>query len=147
VTGVRKSSIRLAVVALALVALAPSCSAGHEPRHGTDLAVTLRDFHVRLGHATVSAGLVSFDVHNLGPSTHEFLVVRTGLQAGHLPIGTDGLRVDEESPLLHPVKEDSELDLGDAHVLAAKLPPGHYVLYCNLEGHYLGGMYASLTVR
>jgi uncharacterized cupredoxin-like copper-binding protein len=27
------------------------------------------------------------------------------------------------------------------------LAPGHYVLFCNLEGHYLGGMNVSLEVR
>ena len=31
--------------------------------------------------------------------------------------------------------------------LVLHLAPGHYVLYCNLEGHYLGGMYAALTVH
>jgi uncharacterized cupredoxin-like copper-binding protein len=134
------------VLALALVALAPSCSAGHEPRHGTDLGVTLRDFHIGLGRATVPSGPVTFDVHNVGPSTHEFLVVRTKLAAGRLPIGTDGLRVNEDSPLLHAVKEDSELDLGDAHQVSVNLPPGDYVLYCNLEGHYLGGMHAGFDV-
>jgi uncharacterized cupredoxin-like copper-binding protein len=27
-----------------------------------------------------------------------------------------------------------------------RLPPGHYVLYCNMEGHYLAGMHAEVTV-
>jgi uncharacterized cupredoxin-like copper-binding protein len=25
--------------------------------------------------------------------------------------------------------------------------PGNYVLFCNIAGHYTGGMYYSLTVR
>ena len=32
-------------------------------------------------------------------------------------------------------------------LLGLGLTPGNYVLYCNLEGHYLGGMHASLAVR
>jgi uncharacterized cupredoxin-like copper-binding protein len=31
--------------------------------------------------------------------------------------------------------------------MVLNLTPGRYVMYCNLEGHYLGGMYAALTVR
>ena len=27
------------------------------------------------------------------------------------------------------------------------LKPGRYVLWCNLEGHYLGGMHASFEVQ
>jgi uncharacterized cupredoxin-like copper-binding protein len=39
------------------------------------------------------------------------------------------------------------LKLGESDDLTLRLPPGHYVLWCNLEGHYLGGMHASLDVR
>ena len=56
------------------------------------------------------------------------------------------LSVDEDSPQIHVVTEDSELDIGESRVLVVSLPPGHYVFYCNLEGHYLGGMHASLVV-
>ena len=53
---------------------------------------------------------------------------------------------DEFRGQLDLVKEDSELDIGVSRALVVDLPPGHYVLYCNLEGHYLGGMHASLVV-
>jgi uncharacterized cupredoxin-like copper-binding protein len=39
------------------------------------------------------------------------------------------------------------VEAGDKATLKLNLPPGHYVLYCNLEGHYLGNMYATLEVR
>ena len=39
------------------------------------------------------------------------------------------------------------LEAGDKKNLTLNLPPGHYVLYCNLEGHYLGSMHATLDVH
>jgi uncharacterized cupredoxin-like copper-binding protein len=32
-------------------------------------------------------------------------------------------------------------------LLAANLEAGHYVLVCNLPGHYQGGMRVDLTVK
>jgi uncharacterized cupredoxin-like copper-binding protein len=42
--------------------------------------------------------------------------------------------------------EAQGLDIDDRQTMVLDLAAGHYVLYCNLEGHYLGGMYAALTV-
>jgi len=89
---------------------------------------------------------VTFQVHNRGPSTHEFVVVRTGIAASRLPLKTDGLTINEESSALHPVGSVEELDIAHDHALRLHLKPGHYIIFCNLEGHYLGGMRASLDV-
>jgi uncharacterized cupredoxin-like copper-binding protein len=43
--------------------------------------------------------------------------------------------------------EAEGLDIGDRRTLALRLAAGNYVLYCNMEGHYLGGMHAAFTVR
>jgi Sulfocyanin (SoxE) domain len=140
--GLRRS----AVLGLGLAMAFSSCS-GPPPRHvDTQVGVTLKDFDVDLEATHVPAGNVAFNIYNRGPSTHEFLIVRTDLGAGGLPIGSDGLTVDENSAQLDLVKEDSELDIGVSRALVVDLPPGHYVFYCNLEGHYLGGMHASLVV-
>ena len=39
---------------------------------------------------TAPAGKVTLSVSNIGPTTHEFVVVRTDLPDGELPIGADG---------------------------------------------------------
>jgi uncharacterized cupredoxin-like copper-binding protein len=96
---------------------------------------------------TIAAGFVDFVVHSKGPSTHEFNVVQTDLPPDQLPLRPDGLTVDEDSSLLHFVGGIGELDIGQTETLALRLPPGRYVLFCNLEGHYLGGMHALLEVR
>jgi uncharacterized cupredoxin-like copper-binding protein len=36
---------------------------------------------------------------------------------------------------------------GTKRVLKVTLRPGRYVLFCNMSGHYLGGMHTRLVVR
>jgi len=142
----RGSMARIAVW-LSLAMVLSACSGTHgSSRAGPDVPVTLKDFHIGVANTPLAAGDLKLDVHNRGPSTHEFLLFRTDLASSDLPLGPDGLTVDEESPQLHFVKEYPDLDIGDTRVLQVHLPPGHYVMYCNLEGHYLGGMHASLIV-
>ena len=146
-SGSVKSKASLVSVVLAVsLALTPACSNGPSSPSGTGVSVTLKDFHVSASVQKVRTGIVRFRIENRGPSTHEFVVVRTDVPAGGLPLGPDGLRVDEDSPLLRHVGEDPELDIEDTGVVALQLPPGHYTMFCNMEGHYLGGMHVSLAV-
>jgi uncharacterized cupredoxin-like copper-binding protein len=95
----------------------------------------------------VPAGTVSLRILNHGPTTHEFIVVRTDRDPDKLPLQRDGLTVNEEAPGIELLDEAGGLDIDDRQTMVLRLAPGHYVLYCNLEGHYLGGMHAALTVR
>src|SRR5205085_4657187 len=97
-------------------------------------------------HTTVSAGVVLLHIHNAGPSTHELNVDRTDDDAADLPLKPDGLTVNEDARSLHRVDSIEQLDLDDSGDLRVRLRPGHYVLYCNLEGHYLGGMHLAIDV-
>lgn len=108
------------------------------------LDVTVKDFKIEPSLPTIEDGLVTLRVWNVGPTTHEFVVVRSNLPAGGLPIAADGLSVDEE--LVVPIDELEEVEAGTPGVLTVPLTPGRYVLFCNLEGHYLGGMYTSIEV-
>jgi uncharacterized cupredoxin-like copper-binding protein len=120
----------------------------HEPEPvGTPLDVRLEDFKVRRDAAVVPAGDVSLRILNEGPTTHELIVVRTERAPDKLPLQRDGLTVDEEAPGVDLLDEAEGLDIDDRQTMVLRLTPGHYVMYCNLEGHYLGGMYAALTVR
>ena len=110
--------------------------------HATRIRVTERDFrisaprHVRSGDVLVS-------VHNRGPDAHELIVVRDGAR---LPLRRDGSTVSEEK--LEPV-EAGALEPGHAgsvRTLRLHLAPGRYTLFCNMSGHYLGGMHAELVV-
>ncbi|MGZ6546318.1 MAG: sulfocyanin-like copper-binding protein [Actinomycetota bacterium] len=90
------------------------------------------------------AGNVRFDVYNQGPATHEFVVVRTNLRASRLPIASDGLTVNEEA--LDAVGQISQIDIWSTETLDLDLTPGRYVFFCNVEGHYMGGMRGSIVV-
>jgi uncharacterized cupredoxin-like copper-binding protein len=149
-TRARRRWAWVLVLALAAVAIAVPLTVarrdGPTPR-GTLHDVLLKDFEVRQETTVVPAGTVSFLVRNQGPTTHEVIVVRTDLAPDKLPLQSDGLTVDEEERGVKFLEEVEGLDIDDRETLILDLAPGHYVLYCNLEGHYLGGMYEALTVR
>ncbi len=107
----------------------------------------MEDFKLHLAVTEVQSGNITLHLENDGPSTHEFNVDRTDLADSDLPLRADGLSVDEKSPQLTRLGSIEILEAGDKANLTVDLQPGHYVLYCNLEGHYLGKMYATLDVR
>ena len=145
----RRWAWALALVLAALALAVPlTVARRQEPTpSGNPVNVRLDDFRVRHDAAVVPAGTVSFRILNLGPTTHEVIFVRTDRAPGKLPLQSDGLTVDEEEEGIELLDEVEGLDIDDRETLDLDLTPGHYVLYCNLEGHYLGGMYAALTVR
>jgi uncharacterized cupredoxin-like copper-binding protein len=112
---------------------------------GSIVDVTVEDFAIDSPAGVVAAdGTVTFRVYNKGPATHEFVVARTDLASGKLPLGPDGTSADEEQ--LEVPGEVSEIPTWTTEALTLSLAPGRYVFFCNLEGHYLGGMHASFWV-
>jgi uncharacterized cupredoxin-like copper-binding protein len=140
-------ALALVLAALALAVPLTVARRDEPTTSGTPVKVLLEDFKVRTDAAIVPAGTVSFRLLGQGPTTHEFIVVRTDRPPDKLPLQRDGLTVNEEAPGVELVDEANGLDIDDRQTLDLRLAPGHYVMYCNLEGHYLGGMYAALTVR
>src|SRR5438045_8783781 len=120
-----------------------ACTGAPQPK-GEVVDVTLRDFHINTATPSVTSGDVVFEVHNEAPATHEFVVVRTDLPANGLPIGPDGLSVNED--WLDRVGEINELDAATVGTLPLHLAPGRYVFFCHLAGHSLGGDHTSLQV-
>jgi uncharacterized cupredoxin-like copper-binding protein len=135
----------LAALALA-VPLAMTRRQEPTPR-GIPVNVLLEDFKVREDVAVVPAGMVTLRIRNQGPTRHELIVIRTDFAPDKLPLQQDGLTVDEEKRGIELVEEVNGMDIDERHNLDLRLAPGNYVMYCNLEGHYLGGMHASLAVR
>jgi hypothetical protein len=142
----RHAAFGLALVAMLVGAVATGCSRGDAAPRGRVVNVYERDFKLTTLVERVPAGLVTFRVHNSGPSTHEFLVDRSDVSADALPLRPSQLSVNEESPQLDNLGELREVRLGSTRELTLRLQPGHYVVFCNLEGHYRGGMYAALEV-
>jgi uncharacterized cupredoxin-like copper-binding protein len=139
-----RKRIRLCLAIGGFALLAPAaCSAAPQPK-GQVVDITLRDFHIDTATRSVAGGDVVLQVANDAPATHEFVVVRTNLPSDGLPLGPDGLTVNED--WLDGVGELHEVPAGTVGTLPLTLAPGRYVFFCNLEGHYLGGMHAVLEV-
>jgi uncharacterized cupredoxin-like copper-binding protein len=145
-SGPRRAA-SFAVLGLLAIMAAAGCTRGDAAPQGTVVNVREADFKLTTTTLLVPPGLVTFRVHNVGPSTHEFNVDRTDLSADALPLRADGLSVNEDAKRLHRVGSMDDIRTGTTRDLTMRLGPGHYVMYCNLEGHYLGGMYAIVDVR
>ncbi len=107
------------------------------------MLVTLKDFRIKVSRPLVRAGDVRLVVKNKGPDTHELLVARA---RAPLPLRADGITIDEEALEPVTVAEAEGEPRGKVRVLQLKLRPGRYELFCNMAGHYLGGMRARLVV-
>lgn len=108
---------------------------------GPSVAVSLKEFKV-LSPSTTKAGKVTFVVKNKGKLKHEFIVVKTNLAAGKLPLkGTkvnlSGLNVRGKIAAFKP---------GTTKRLTVKLAPGKYVLFCNVPSHYQAGQHKAFKV-
>jgi uncharacterized cupredoxin-like copper-binding protein len=151
VDGIRP--IRLPVLQLSTAAIgvamtfALSACAGGQPGEGAAarvVRITERDFRISAPQE-MSSGNIVFKVKNRGPDAHELLVVRA--EDGQLPLRADGLTVNEEAVKHAEVGVLEPGQPGGLRELQAHLAPGRYVLFCNMSGHYLGGMRAILVVR
>ena len=108
------------------------------------MRITEGDFRITAPRE-VAAGDAVLRVHNRGPDAHELILVRT--KDGRLPLRGDGLTVDEDAVAKNEVGALEPGAPGSVRELDVKLTPGRYVLFCNMSGHYMGGMNATLVVR
>jgi uncharacterized cupredoxin-like copper-binding protein len=106
--------------------------------------ITERDFHISAPRR-IRPGLVRIEVTNDGPDLHELIVVRDP-KAAPLPIRADGLTVDEDALDPETVGSLEPGAPGSVRALTLRLRPGRYEIFCNMAGHYLGGMHAVLLV-
>jgi uncharacterized cupredoxin-like copper-binding protein len=107
--------------------------------------VTERDFHVT-APTQLPAGRVRLTVRNGGPDAHELIVARVGGGAP-LPLRRDGLTVDEERIQAATVGKLEPGAPKSVREVTVNLTPGRYVLFCNMYGHYRGGMHSELVVN
>jgi uncharacterized cupredoxin-like copper-binding protein len=94
---------------------------------------------------TVEAGHVTFNVTNASKDTiHEMILAPLTSSSEKLPYIANENRVDEEKA--GHLGEVSELDPGASGELGVTLKPGTYLVYCNIPGHFVAGMWATLKV-
>jgi uncharacterized cupredoxin-like copper-binding protein len=101
---------------------------------------------IKISPAVVRAGNVTFEVANGSTDTiHEMIVAPVADTSRPLPYIAAESRVDEDAAT--HLGEVSELDPGKAGALKLDLKPGKYILFCNIPGHYMNGMWTLLTVE
>jgi len=138
----RRGCVATAVLLAALVA-----GCGSSQRAGTSarvVDVTERDFSIAMP-TTLASGEIVFHVHNAGPDDHEFIVMRG--TAAQLPLQDDGLTVNEAGVKNRLVGELEPGSPGVTRNLRLKLAPGRYVFYCDMTGHFMGGMHEDVVVQ
>jgi uncharacterized cupredoxin-like copper-binding protein len=145
---------RIAVLVVAAGASLAACSnagtaspttapAGTSP---ASVQATETEFKIDLSAVKAAPGPVAFHVKNGGTIVHEFVVMRTDLAADKLPMASGAPEVNEDAPGLTAVDEIEDIAVGASADLSVTLQAGHYVVLCNLPGHYAGGMHADFTV-
>jgi uncharacterized cupredoxin-like copper-binding protein len=115
--------------------------AGTASSAGATVTVTLSEWKLSPGRATVPAGRVTFVARNAGTMPHELLVVRSDRH--HHLLRLEGGKAVEAGR----VGRIPRIPNGASKRITLKLTPGKYVLLCNILGHYQAGQYATLRVR
>lgn len=132
----------VAVFALAMSACNSSSSSSSSAGGTGGIAISEKDFAIALASSTATAGDVTFNISNEGPSAHEFVVVKSDDAPDALPVEDNEVQEDK----LDAIGEQEDIAPGTTADLTLTLEPGSYVAFCNITGHYEQGMYAGLTV-
>ena len=109
-----------------------------------DITGSVKEWVVALDATTAKAGDVTFTITNNGTIGHEFLVVKTDIENGKIPLAGD--HFEEPSDGLEVIDEIGEFPVGETNKLTVTLEPGNYQLVCNLPAHYGAGMHMVFKV-
>jgi uncharacterized cupredoxin-like copper-binding protein len=107
--------------------------------------MNMATFKIAPDTQSVKAGLVTFEVTNTSTSIIHEMVVGKVDPNSLPPYDAANAKVDEES--FEALGEVAELDPGKSGSVTLNLEPGSYVLFCNIPGHYMGGMWSVITAE
>ncbi len=144
---VMRGVLILVVPALLAGALLAGCGDDDDSGDADTVKASLKDYSINLDPTSHAQGEITFKINNAGPSQHEFVVVKTDLDAANLPYDSEKFEVDESSDKLTSVDEKEDINSGSSTSLEVKLQPGHYVIFCNIPTHYQQGMRSNFTVK
>ena len=110
----------------------------------------LTTYKITISKNTANAGEMTFHIHNDATDlTHEFVIFKTDLPEGELPLTDEGI-VEEEADGVTLIDEAEDIEPGASTDLTVTLDPGNYVLLCNTDSdqlHYMHGMHVAFTVK
>ena len=121
-----------------------SCAQTIEPLPSdVNVIVDLKEYAITLSVASVKAGIVKFGIRNNGTMVHDFDLIKTALALDKLPIDGAAAKAKEDGL----VKQMINIAGQRSTTISADLAAGHYVIICNVAGHYQLGMRAELKVE
>jgi uncharacterized cupredoxin-like copper-binding protein len=101
---------------------------------------------IKANPAIATRGDVTFKVTNLASYiVHEMLIVQIKDENQILPFDESRNKVDAEG--LQTLGSVNEIEPNKSASLTINLAPGKYLLYCNIAGHYMAGMWTVVTVQ
>ncbi|MEI6533863.1 MAG: hypothetical protein WCN98_00875 [Verrucomicrobiaceae bacterium] len=101
---------------------------------------------ININPKTAAPGNVRFDVTNLASNlVHEVLIAQITDENQLLPFDQGRNKVDEEA--VRSLGSVSEIDPNKTASLTLDLKPGKYLLYCNVAGHYMAGMWTVIEIK
>ena len=132
---------------LASAVLAAGCgSAGHRATGARTPVATVneRDFRIE-APATLKAGEVGLPrpQPRARPPRADHRAARTAARCRCEPTASPSTRKRSNTPSR---ARSNRARPGSERELRVHLAPGRYVFFCNMEGHYLGGMHTTVTV-
>lgn len=143
----KSSGRRLIPAAIFVSALLGACGAdGNSAESGTsnDITGSVTEWEVTTSATAAKTGEVTFSVTNDGKIGHEFLVVKTDIAPGEIPL--DGDHFAEPTDGIEVIDEIGEFAVGTTETLTLNLEAGMYQIVCNLPDHYKNGMFIAFEV-
>jgi uncharacterized cupredoxin-like copper-binding protein len=118
------------------------------------VTIVLKDFFVHPNTNQAKVGWLTLEAVNEGMSMHELVILKTDLNPAELPRKeakdhqelVQEYLVNEDDARVETIDEIEEFPVGTSQVKNVFFEPGHYVLFCNIPGHYDKGMYTSLHI-
>jgi len=95
--------------------------------------------------AAVEPGAFTFQLSNADGIPHDFVVIRTDTDASALPVNDGRIDLATAGEVVGEIAAVDPGATGESGQIF--LEEGKYVLFCNVPGHYSGGMYYQLTVE
>ncbi len=149
ITGLMATAAQAeAVVNVTLIDKLGAGDMGKAVRLGMGLHANMKmaKMGLNINPKVVAHGMVKFNVTNLASSQiHEVIVARVADENQVLAYDESKNMVDEDTvAALGSVKEIAPNKTAS---LTVELTPGKYLLYCNVPGHYMAGMWMLMDVQ
>ncbi len=113
---------------------------------GTGTKMPMAPMGITVSSHTIKAGKVTLAVTNTSTvMVHEMVVSPIKNETEALPYNQAELAVDEDA--IGTLGEVADLAPGKSGAITIDLKPGKYILYCNIPGHYVLGMWTLITVN